>query len=103
MQVFPAEPEPLDRAGSEVLDEYVGLLRHLLDEGKAALGFEVDGDRFLVGVVDHEVIGVCIGLGAGAEDPAGLAALGIFHLDNLGAEPGERFGAGRTGLELGQV
>ena len=34
---------------------------------------------------------------------AGFAALRVFDLDDFGAEPGERLGAGRAGLELGQV
>src|SRR6266404_1928444 len=51
MQFLPAQPQPLDRAGCEVLDEYISLLRHLLAENEAALGFEFDGDRYLVGVV----------------------------------------------------
>ena len=33
----------------------------------------------------------------------GFAALRIFDLDDLGAEPGERLGAGGPGLELAQV
>ena len=32
-----------------------------------------------------------------------FAALRVFNLDNLGAEPGERLGAGGAGLELAQV
>ena len=46
-----AEAQPLDRAGREILGEDIGLLGHVLDQGQAALGFEVDGDRPLVGVV----------------------------------------------------
>ena len=37
------------------------------------------------------------------QEAARFAALRVFHLDDLGAEPGERLGAGRAGLELGQV
>ena len=36
-------------------------------------------------------------------EAARFAALRVFHLDDLGAEPGERLGAGRAGLELAQV
>jgi len=44
VKVVPAETQPLDRAGGKTLDKGVGALRHFLDEGDAALGFEVDGD-----------------------------------------------------------
>ena len=38
-----------------------------------------------------------------SREAARFAALRVFHLDDLGTEPGERLGAGRAGLELGQV
>jgi hypothetical protein len=38
----------------------------------------------------------------GAE-PAGLAAVRVFHLGDIHAHPGERLGAGRPSLELRQV
>ena len=100
---LPAEPQPLDRAGREILDKDVGAPRHLLDQREAALGFQIDRDRFLVGVVDHEVIRVRAGRRPAAERAPGLAGLRIFDFDNLRAEPGQRFGAGRAGFELGQV
>ena len=103
VQRLPAEPQPLDRAGGEILDKDIGPLRHFLDQREPALGFEVDRDRFLVGVVDHEIIGVGAGLGPAAEPPAGLAALWVLDLDDLGAEPGERLGAGGPRLELREV
>ena len=40
---------------------------------------------------------------AAQQGAARFAALRIFHLDDLGTEPGERLGAGWAGLELGQV
>ncbi len=100
---LPAEPQPLDRAGREILDKDVGAPRHLLDQREAPLGFQIDRDRFLVGVVDHEVIRVRAGRRPAAERAPGLAGLRIFDFDNLRAEPGQRFGAGRAGFELGQV
>src|SRR5438132_5677929 len=96
VQLLPAETEPFDRARCKILDKDIGALCHLLDEREAARGFEIDRDRFLIGVVDHEVIGVGIGLRAGAENPAGFAAFRILHLDDLGPEPGERLGPGRA-------
>ncbi len=97
------EPQPLDRSGRHVLDHDVGLLRHVLDERQAALGFEVDGDRFLVGVEFEEIERVRAVGRPGEGGPTGLAALRVLDLDDLGAEPGERLGAGGSRLELGQV
>src|SRR5271166_5846520 len=91
-----AEAQTLNRAGREVLGEDVRLLHHLLDQCQTALIFEVDGQRALVGVVHHEIVGVAK---AGA---AGFAARRL-HLGDVGAHPGERLGAGRAGLELRQV
>src|SRR5271166_3360727 len=91
-----AEPQTLNRSGREVLGEDVRLLDHLLDQCQAALVFEVDGQRALVGVVHHEIVGVAE---AGA---AGLAARRL-HLSDVGTHPGERLSAGRAGLELCQV
>ena len=62
-------------------------------------GSQIDRHRFLVRI---EVIGIVIGL-AGPQPPAGLAGLGVLHLDHLGAQPRERRGAGCSGLELGEI
>ena len=74
----------------------------VLDKGEAALGFEVDRDRLLVGVELEKIIRVRP-RPPGEVSPAGLAALWVLDLDDLGTEPGERFGAGGTRLELRQV
>ena len=103
MEVLPAEPQPLDRAGGEVFDEDIGLLGHFFDEGEAALRLEVDGDGLLVGIVDHEIIGVGPRLRTAPQYAAWLAALRVLHLDDLGAEPGKRLGAGLAGLELREI
>ncbi len=102
------EPQPLDGAGREILHHDIGTLRHVLDELEPALGFEVDGDGFLVGVEQQEIPGVLVlalaraGLPA-QQGAARFAALRVFHLDDLGTEPGECLRAGWAGLELGQV
>ena len=98
-----AEPQPLDRSGRHVLDHDVGLLGHVLDQSQAALGFEIDRDRLLVGVEFEEIERVGAAGSAGKGRPAGLAAIRVLDLDDLGAEPGERLGAGGARLELGQV
>jgi hypothetical protein len=95
-QVGAGEPQTLDRVGREVLGEDVRLLRHLLHQCQAALLFEVDGERALVGVVHHEIEGVAE---AGA---TGFAARRL-HIGDVGTHPGERLGASRASLELRQV
>src|SRR5262249_5619830 len=83
----------------------IGAFRHVLDEIEPALGFEVDGDGFLIGVEQQEIPRVLVwALAAGLpaqQGAARFAALRVFHLDDLGTEPGERLGAGWAGLELG--
>ena len=99
-----AEPQPLNGARREILHHDVGTLRHVLDELEPVLGLQVDGDGFLVGVEQQEIPGVLALAGGPAQrEAARFAALRVFHLDDLGTEPGERLGAGRAGLELGQV
>src|SRR5207237_6247692 len=39
-----AEPQPLDRAGREILGEDIGLLHHFLDQIEAALVLQIDCD-----------------------------------------------------------
>ena len=49
-----------------------------------------------------EIPRVVVGL-AGLQPAAGIAGPRVFDLHHLGAEPGEGLGAGRPGLELGEV
>ena len=56
-----------------------------------------------VGVVDHEVIGVGVGLRTGAQGLRRAAALRVFYLDDFGAQPGEHLGAGGARLKLREV
>src|SRR2546427_12776890 len=96
------EPEALDRPGRHVLDRDVGLLQHLLDALEPARRLEVDRQRSFVGVEHVEVPGVVVGL-SGPQPTAGIARLRVLDLDHIGAEPGERLGAGRPRLELGEI
>jgi hypothetical protein len=50
------------------------------------------------------LIGVlALGGGPTQREAARFTALRVFHLNDLGTEPGECLSAGRAGLELGQV
>ena len=97
-----AEAQPLDRAGREVLDAHVGLAQHVLDQRQPLRRLQVDRDRALVGVEDVEIIRVGVRL-AGPQPAARIAHLRVLDLHHVGAEPGERLGAGRPGLELRQI
>src|SRR4029453_8928734 len=101
---FVAESQPLNGARREILHHDIGALRHILDELEPALRFQIDSDRFLVGVEQQEIPGVLTLAGRPVQQEATrFAALRVFSLDDLGTEPGKRLGAGRTGLELRQV
>src|SRR5215470_10240551 len=97
-----AQAQPLDRAGRHVLDGDVGLFQQFLDDFEPAGGFQIEGDRFLVGVELVEIPGIVIRL-PGPQSAARIADLWIFDLDYLGPEPGERLGAGRPRLELRKI
>src|SRR5271166_1534701 len=97
-----AAAQPLDRAGRHVLDRHIRLLQQVLDDLETARRFEVEGDRLLVGVELVEIPRVIIGL-PGPQSAAGIPGLRVLDLDHLGAEPGERLGAGGAGLELRKI
>ena len=97
-----AQTEALQGVGGEVLGDDVGVLEQVEEDGLALGVFQVEGDRPLVGVEQEEVVGV----DAGPARPgaaAGVAALGLLDLDDLGAEVGEDLGRGGAGFELGEV
>src|SRR5205085_12215132 len=96
------KPQPLDRARRHVLDRDIGLFEQLLDDLQPARRFQIQRQRFLVGVELVEVPGVVVGL-AGLQAAAGIAAPGVLDLDHFGAEPGQAFGAGGARLELREI
>ena len=99
-----AEPQALNGARREILHHHIGAPRHVLDEREPALRLQVDRDGFLVGVEQQEIPGVIAFARRRTQRVAArLPALRVFHLDNLGAEPGQRLRTGWAGLELGQV
>ena len=73
-----------------------------LEQQVAALGFaQVDGDAALVAVPHHEVLGIFRGFSPDAA--AGVAGAWRLDLHHVGAQPGERLGAGSARLVLGHV
>ena len=97
-----AEAEPLDRAGREVLHAHIGLAQHVLHQRQPARRLQVERDRLLVRVEHVEVVRIVVRL-AGPQPPSRIAHLRVLDLHHFGAEPGERLGAGRSGLELGEI
>jgi hypothetical protein len=101
-QVRIVESEAREGARRHVLDQDIGLADHPPQERLALFALEVAGHAALVEVVVDEI--VRIGVGAIAESPAArLAAMRLLHLDDVGPKPGQRLGAGRSRLELGEV
>ena len=97
-----AQAEALQGVGGEVLGDDVGVLEQVEEDGLALGVFQVESDRPLVGVEEEEVVGVDAGP-ARSGAAAGVAALGLLDLDDVGAEVGEDLGGGGAGFELGEV
>ena len=87
------EPQFLDHAGAEVLDQDVEAGRELEQQVAAFFGAEVDRDAALVAVPGDEVLGVLDGAALPGEAAAGIAHSGPLHLDHVCAQPGQGLGA----------
>ena len=96
-----AEPERFHGAGPEILDEDVGARDEAL-EGLDALGLlEIERDVALVAVDDEEGRGLPVLVGRPRARL--VAAPGVLHLDDVGAEVGEEHGAEGTGQDTGAI
>ena len=84
----PPETQPLERAGPEILDQDVGAIDQLQQLGLAGLGLEVDDDRALVAVPDHE--GRAFAAHEGRHATRIVAAVGPLDLDDVGAVVGQQ-------------
>jgi hypothetical protein len=96
------EAEACEGARRHVLDQDIGLADHPPQQRLTFLALEVAGHAALVEVVVDEI--GRIGVGAIAQSPSPrLAAMGLLHLNDVSPKPGQRLGAGRSRLELGEV
>ena len=95
----PAEPPLLERAGDVVLDQDVRGPGEALEEGLAFGPRQVERDRALAAPVDFPPE-LAEGLGPGAD---GVAAPGIFDLEDVGAEVGQHRGQHAAGDEARAV
>src|SRR2546425_411051 len=96
------QAQPLDGAWGKVLDHHVRLANHVLDELEPLEGLEIDRDRLLVCVEGVKIVGIGVGL-AGAKTTAGVAHFRVLDLHDIGTQPAECLGTGRTCLELGEI
>ena len=97
-----AEPQPVQRAGPEILHQHVGLGDHLPEQLLALLGLQIERQAALVGVQHQEEQAVAVGAVAhvGARD---VAALRLLQLDHVGAEEAQDLRAGGTRLVVRHV
>ena len=96
------DAEPVLYGRFEILDDDVGLFRHLHEELMAFLALQIDRDRAL-GAVEHGEI-KAIGLRNIAELAArDVAGARPFDLDHIGTHESEKLGAGRTGLHVREI
>ena len=102
VDVLPGEPHAVERAGREILHQHVAMLDQPVEDFLALGMLGVDGDRALVAVEHGEIEAV------GALHVAQLAArdvadAGPLDLDAVGAHIGEKLGAGRPRLHMGEI
>ena len=101
VQHLGADAPAFERAGSEVLDQHVGVGDELLEELRAVGVAEVQRDRLLVAADHlppqrHAVLDVAVAAHR-------VAALGVLDLDHVGAEVAEHGRGHRSGEERCQV
>ena len=101
-QVRVAEPEAIHRAGREVFQDDVDVLRQRAEQVAALIRLEVERDAALVGVQQNEEVGIQPRL-VGQETAARFADPWRFDFDHVRAEKGQQLGARRAGLEMRQV
>ena len=97
--------EPRHDPGHEVLDDYVGHLRQILDDGLAFGSREVDADALLARVHPGEIAALVTSAGLELQVvPPHLVALALtFDLDHAGAEVAEQARAIGSGQDTGQI
>ncbi len=91
-----AEPEPVEVAGAEVLDDDVGPRREAPHRLAAGLGLEIERDRALVAIRRRVVGRGAVGQERRAPSARVVARARTLDLDDIGAQIAEHLGAERT-------
>ena len=102
LDTLPGEAHAVHGAGCKILHQHVAGLHQALEDLEALLVLAVDGDRTLVVVQHREIEAVRV------RHVLQLAARDVAHartldLDHVGAEPGEKLGAGGARLHVGEI
>ena len=97
-----AQAQSLDYAGGKIFDHHIGLGGQFFDNRQAFLRFEIRRNAFLIGVEDEEIISVGDAVFRRREATL-VAALWVFDLCYIGAEPGQCLRTGWSRLELCEV
>ena len=105
-QIVGVEAKAAHGAGTEGLDEDVGVVEQPVEEAASGARGEVEGHAALVDVEGKEeaaLLGVGDVAGEGAETAGGVAGAGALDLHHVGAVGGEQPGADRPGHELREI
>src|SRR6476620_7825199 len=97
LQVFPAEAQPVQCAGPEVLDQHIGLRDDLPEQRLGFVALQVQRQAALVGIEREEEELVVV------LRPCDVAAFRFLELDHLGAQKSEHLRAGRACLVMRHV
>jgi hypothetical protein len=75
------QPQPVERAGAEVLHQHVGAGDEVLGDGDPLRRFQVETDRLLAAIVHREIAR------ARSLEAAGIVTADGFDADDLGTQP----------------
>ena len=97
-----AEPEPVERARPEILQEHIGLGDDLSEQPLAVIGLQVEGQAALVGVEQQKEQAVAV-LDVAHVAARDVAALRLLELDHIGAEKRQDLRTSRPRLVVRHV
>ena len=103
VQFVGAEAEPFEGAGPEVLHQHVGVGDEAAEQLHVGVGLQVECDGALVAAHHLPPQPFPIAWVAPCEVAQAVAAIGTFHLDDVGTEVGEVPGTVRAGQHRGDV
>ena len=97
-----ANAQAIHRAGAEVLDDHIGVLRQAQEHGAAGRGLQVQAQAAFVPVLRQELHALAAHELV-AEIARQVAALGLLDLDHIGAQVAEQHRADRARGHHAQV